>query len=851
VRIQYCLGLFLAFLICGCKPGIKSLEPGVTYRLANARKADISNVQYEIKLDIPASKIESIHGTILISFDLARKGPLVLDFNADSTQLISVRIDSNQIPFSFENEHIQIQEKFITMGLNEVLLEFVAGDLSLNRNDDYLYTLFVPDRASTAFPCFDQPDIKARYQLTLTCPEGWKALSNAPLQSNENSDGFVTYYFGETKPISTYLFAFTAGVFYEQTQTVDGHTMRMLYRETDTLKVERNTADIFALHAQSLNWMSEYTQVKYPFQKFDFALIPTFQYGGMEHPGSIFYRESSLMLNESATLNDRLGRAGLIAHETAHIWFGDLVTMKWFDDVWAKEVFANFMSGKIVNQQFPQIHHDLKFLLRHHPAAYSVDRTRGTNAVKQPLGNLKQAGMLYGAIIYNKAPIMMKHLEELTGVEKFQEGMRDYIKVYKYDNADWKDLIEILDKKTDHDLHAWSKIWIETAGMPLYNYTIEENNLLITQSDAQGQSRVWPQTLNPLVLLKGVPELFEIEMNVQNGAISGINGDLILLNGAGSEYGAFILDETSINTISSTIHTINDRYLRGKIWLGVFESFLHGKITPTNYLHILEKALLMEQDKQIINLIIGQTRTVYWKFLTPSQRDFEAENIEKTLWDLLQVTGETDMKTTYFRAYVNVVTTPDGLDNLYRIWDGQAIVKDLPLGEREYNTIALELSVKGFEDADVITNLQLERILNPDRKQRFQFLLPSVSNQPVIRDQFFESLKDAQMREQEPWVISALYYLHHPLRSLESEKYLLESLELLEEIQVTGDIFFPKRWLDASFSGHQSAAAVNIVNQFLDDNPGYNKRLRDKILQSTDMLLRSSSIVAEGVNNSL
>ena len=138
--------------------------------------------------------------------------------------------------------------------------------------------------------------------------------------------------------------------------------------------------------------MEDYTGIPYPFGKFDFVLIPAFQFGGMEHAGTILYNASGLLLDESATQNQLLGRASVIAHETAHMWFGDLVTMRWFNDVWMKEVFANFMAAKIVNPSFPEVNHELRFLLSHYPAAYEVDRTPGTNPIRQPLANLNEAG---------------------------------------------------------------------------------------------------------------------------------------------------------------------------------------------------------------------------------------------------------------------------------------------------------------------------------------------------------------------------------------------------------------------------------------------------------------------------
>ena len=304
-------------------------------------------------------------------------------------------------------------------------IDFIAGNGSLNRNNDFLYTLFVPDRARVAFPVFDQPNLKGRLKLSLEIPSSWRAVSNGKLENHEVAGDRAVFQFAETKPISTYIFSFVAGRFEMETAERNGRQMHMFHRETDREKLERNRDVIFDLHAGALEWLEDYTGISYPFEKFDFALIPSFQYGGMEHPGAINYRADGLLLDESATQNELLGRAGVIAHETAHMWFGNLVTMEWFNDVWMKEVFSNFMAAKIVNPSFPEVDHELRFLLTHYPGAYGVDRTDGANAIRHELENLSQAGSVYGAIIYQKAPVVMKHLELLLGDERFREGVRE------------------------------------------------------------------------------------------------------------------------------------------------------------------------------------------------------------------------------------------------------------------------------------------------------------------------------------------------------------------------------------------------------------------------------------------
>jgi len=172
-------------------------------------------------------------------------------------------------------------------------------------------------------------------------------------------------------------------------------------------------------------------------------------------------------------------------------------------------------------------------------------------------------------------------------------------------------------------------------------------------------------------------------------------------------------------------------------------------------------------------------------------------------------------------------------------------IKGLTLSERDYITIASELALRGKDDSQKILTTQLDRISNPDRKSRFKFIMPSLSNDLIVRDNFFEFIKKEENRAVEPWVQSAVAYLHHPLRSKESEKYIRPSLELLEEIQRTGDIFFPARFVNATLSGYQSVSTSNIVNQFLEDYPNYSPPLKLKILQAADNLFRASIIVEQ------
>ena len=837
--MSYCKTLFLIIFLsvtAACSNSVK-VEPGVSLELAEHRKATISDINYNLTFRIPESQDQPISASEVITLTLSDNSqPLQLDFRESGDNIAQVTANGND-EYDFESEHIIIPSSSLVVGENTIEIEFTAGETSLNRNPDYLYTLFVPDRARTAFPVFDQPSLKATYELTLAIPNEWEAISNAPLSNTTEEENHKELQFAKSDLISTYLFSFVAGKFEKVTRTIDGREMNMLHRETDEERVARNLDAIFELHGASLSWLEEYSGIDYPFQKFDFALIPSFQYGGMEHVGAIQYRAGSLFLNESPSQTQLLGRASLIAHETAHMWFGDLVTMDWFNDVWTKEVFANFMAAKIVNPSFPDINHELNFLVRHYPASYGVDRTEGANPIRQELPNLNEAGTMYGAIIYNKAPVMMKQLELLIGEDAFREGIREYLTTFSHSNATWPDLVDILDKKSDEDIKTWSQVWVNTPGRP--HFSVESSSII--QNDPAKTNRVWPQTFD-LFFTKATVSYSQTVNSTSKGTEYEPDPDFeysTLFNSNGYGYGLFPVNLQMLNSWNEL-----DETSKGSLLISLYENMLEGNdVAPSEYIQHLKDIAITEQNQLILNLALGQINRIYWSFLTPGQRNLITPDFEQAFWKAMMDTEQGSKKRIYFNAYRNIALSPDELEKIKRIWSEDVKIDGLPLSENDFIGIATNLAIKLPEESDTIVSTQLDRIQNADRKRRFEWLIPTLSNNTNVRDEFFQSLKDEKNREIESWVGGALGILHHPLRAAESEKYILESLELVEEIQRTGDIFFPSRWLGGTLGNHTSPTAVKTVREFLEERPDYNKQLRMKILQSADMLFRADRIL--------
>ena len=322
--------------------------PGVSHALAELRAAQIADVRYTLDLDV--TRRDTLRGHALVRFVRRGGGDVVIDFRG----LGYAQTTANGVPVvpRAEHGHLVIAGSALRDGENEVQLDFTsaiapAGASVIRVHDavdnaDYLYTLLVPADANQLFPCFDQPDLKGRVSLALTTPRGWTAVANGRV-TRVDTAAALTFRFAESEPISTYLVAFAAGPWAVRSSVIDGRPISLYVRASRAREVEADT--LIALNARAIAWLEKYTAKPFPFQKFDFVLAPAFPFGGMEHPGAIFYNEESFIYRERPTLSQLLGREATIYHEVAHQWFGDFATMRWFDDLWLKEGFATYLAA--------------------------------------------------------------------------------------------------------------------------------------------------------------------------------------------------------------------------------------------------------------------------------------------------------------------------------------------------------------------------------------------------------------------------------------------------------------------------------------------------------------------------
>ena len=428
----------------------------------------------------------------------------------------------------------------------------------------------------------------------------------------------------------------------------------------------------------------------------------------MEHPGAIIYNASALLLDSSATRQQLLARADVIAHETAHMWFGDIVTMEWFDDVWMKEVFANFMAAKIVNPRFPDLDHELRFLHTHYPLAYDVDRTAGTHAIRQPLQNLADAGSLYGPIIYLKSPIVMRQLAMMLGELELRDGLCEFLNTYV------RQRLVARPARSSGVAHGGRPVCVE----PCLDRRCRPPGRRVRLSAGTGLARLdlhcypgSPQATNGNGI--ALPRKWPQRLEVASATVSGSNicpsrstavptttmvgypaPAWVLPNGRGIGYGEFQLDERSRGWLLENLPDIPDALTRGSAWITLWDSMLGGEIEPDDLLSLATRALPLENNELNLQRILTYIERLFWVFMSAEARASQAKSLGAMLRASLGSVTSASAKAALFACLRSVAMTDTMLDWLRGLWMGDVRIDGLPLSEGDRIALVKELAVR-------------------------------------------------------------------------------------------------------------------------------------------------------------
>jgi aminopeptidase N len=826
------------------------VDEGVSRELARERVRVISNVRYSLRIEL-RPRAPRMPGHIAIGFDLnALPDPLVLDFRGDGAAR-DLKVNGVPAAIQTSNGHILVSGN-LRRGANRIELDFDSAIAQANTaitrfldpqdGNEYLYTLFVPMDASLAFPCFDQPDLKARFSLSAALPAGWRIVSNVARSR-------------ETKPISTYLFAFAAGPFEELTNG-DLHLYvrrSMLGRAKEEWPAVADTA------RKGMERMAAFFAQPFPFPKYDQVLIPGFPYGGMEHAGATFFNEDVILFRTVPTVNDYNRRAETVLHELAHQWFGDLVTMRWFDDLWLKEGFAQYMAFHTLAELEPPNAVWKRFYQSIKPQAYGIDSTHGTTPIYQQIPNLKDAKSAYGAIVYQKAPALLRVLAFQIGEDHFRDGVRIFLREHAWGNAEWNDLIGAFSRASGADLKPWATAWVEQRGMPQVeiDWSCDAGSRIsafrIRQKDVLNEGHRWPVRTQVLLGYKGGRfERVAASMTAAEAGVPDAIGkgcpDYVFGNNEDHAYGRFLLDPKSQAAIVEELPHTADPFLRALLWGALWDSMRELRMRPAEYADLSLRVLPAEKDAELAVPILGRLRDTYTDYLSSPQRTAMAERFENLLIREIEEAPTLDLRITYFRGLIGVATTPRGRNTLKELLAGRMAIPGVPLKQRDRWNIIGALIATGDASGTELREAETRRDQSDDGR-KYSYVSGAGLAHPGNKKKYFDQyLRGGGV--QEDWVTASLPLFNHWTQADAVAAYLQPALEALPQLKRERKIFFVVNWL-GSFVGNQySPGALKAVDDFLKSQTG-DPDLRLKILEVRDELERTVKIRARYQGNVL
>ncbi|HCB04176.1 MAG TPA: aminopeptidase N [Nocardioides bacterium] len=583
----------------------------------------------------------------------------------------------------------------------------------------YLYTQFeVPD-ARRVYTTFEQPDLKAPYTFTVTTPAGWVTSSNATTPEPEPlADGGqdkLVWRFGATKPMSTDITALVAGEYHSVTKTYRGaHSeipMGLFCRQS--LVAHLDADELWKITEQGFAFFEEQFGYPYPFGKYDQLFVPEYNMGAMENAGCVTFRDEYLPRSRQDRSFYEF-RAEVILHEMAHMWFGDLVTMKWWDDLWLNESFAEWACYHAAVNATEFTEAWTGFTNARKNWAYRQDQLPSTHPIAADNHDLQAVEVNFDGITYAKGASVLKQLVAWVGLESFLDGLRGYFQDFEFGNAEFKDLLMALEKSSGRELESWAQEWLQTSGVNTLaaEFELDADGGYSSFAVKQTAPADYP-TLRRHRLGIGLYDKvdgrlvrrtsFEVDVEGELTEIKELLGtkqpDLLLLNEGDLAYAKIRLDERSLDTVVTSIETIDDSLPRALCWGAAWDMTRDAEMSATDFVTLVLSGIASETDAFGVARIPGYAAQAVTQYSAPEHRAALRATWESGLRELL-VTAEpgSDHQLSFTRAYAGAAHSDQALSDLEGLLDGSFALDGLAVDTDLRWTLLSALAKNGRAD---------------------------------------------------------------------------------------------------------------------------------------------------------
>jgi aminopeptidase N len=583
----------------------------LTREEAFARSSVLSEVKYVMSLTLP--KGDEYEGQLTVQFNLSDPAaPLWLDFKAEEVHELAVNSANIEVNWRRGKLHLA----GLVAGANSVRVHFknnyAKDGCGLHRfvdpedNEVYLYTQFEPHYAQRMFPCFDQPDIKAVLELSVTAPQDWVVISNTPVASRSAVGGDVLTVFGPTARISTYLYAVCAGPYVEfrVDDNAAGVPLGFYCRKT--------LAPYFVLERYSeptikgFLFYNDFFNFPYPFGKYDQVFVPEFNAGAMENVGCVTYRDQ-YVFRDPPSRSQLLSVTITMLHEMAHMWFGNLVTMKWWDDLWLNESFADYICFYAISKALPEYPEVWQSFLVRKGWGYATDQLPTTHPISLIVPGTADVETIFDGISYSKGASVLKQMSFLVGEEQFRAGLRKYMAKYQFSNATFGDLVVMLDQEVELDLQSWADIWVRTAGLNELQPEVTSSEGKVTSFQiVQTPALAAHTTLRPH---KIIAELYDADLNLTTSLTVNVQAQgvtevvelhgtpapaFVLLNGGDKAFVKVLLNPSSLAVLKENLYKISEPLSRQLIYRALWDMVRDLKLSGAEFADVVSSHLARE-----------------------------------------------------------------------------------------------------------------------------------------------------------------------------------------------------------------------------------------------------------------
>ena len=692
---------------------------------ARSRASFLSTDSYEIRLDLTTDERTFLTETT-VRFSAAEARPTFVDLIAESVQEIELNGELLPDPASrFDGARVQLP----ALAEGENSLRILATGRYMNTGeglhrfvdpvDDevYLYTQFEVSDARRMFACFEQPDLKATYALNVTAPAHWRVISNAPTPApTPAGEGTATWDFAPTERMSTYLVALIAGNYQGGTGEVttrDGRTIPMGVFARASLAEHVDAQNVIDVTRAGIDFYEEAFDQDFPFRKYDQVFVPEYNMGAMENPGAITYVEAYVFRSDvSDAVRER--RDLTILHELAHMWFGDLVTMRWWDDLWLNESFAEYASTLVSAEATRWTDAWTTFALSEKGWAYQQDQLPSTHPVVADMIDLEAVETNFDGITYAKGASVLRQLVAYVGREEFFAGVRAYFAKHAWGNTELRDLLVELEATSGRDLGSWAELWLQRAGVNTLTPLIErDEDGTVTRFAISQTAPAEHLTLRPHRLQVGGFSLRDgalvrtesLELDVDGDLtevpeLVGRQADLWLLNDGDLTYAKVRLDEQSLAVAMEHLRDLDDPLARTLLWSAAWDMVRDGELPSRRYQQLVLANITGEFSSSVVRTLLQQLETVSGPYAAVDQRALRTESAADAVWQLAEsAEAGSDAQLQYVETFARLARTQEHRHALEGLLGGS-----VQLPGREIDTdlrwkLVISLAVLGGIDA--------------------------------------------------------------------------------------------------------------------------------------------------------